>query len=76
LASFSHLALRFFWPPAGLALLLAFWHFFWISGCLLAFWPSSGFLAFFWLSGLHLAFRPSSDFLALLFGAIYLSLTT
>ncbi len=28
--------------------------FFWLSGLLLAFWPSSGFLAFFWLSGLLL----------------------
>jgi hypothetical protein len=36
--------------------------FFWLSGLLLAFWPSSGSLAFFWLSGLHLAFRTSSGF--------------
>ena len=34
------------------------------SVILLAFWPSSGFLAFFWLSGLLLAFWPSSGFLA------------
>ncbi len=36
----------------------------WNSWLILAFWPSSGFLALFWLSGLLLAFWPSSGFLA------------
>jgi hypothetical protein len=38
--------------------------FFWLSGLLLALWPSSGFLAFIWLSGLHLAFWPASGLCA------------
>ncbi len=36
----------------------------WNSWLVLAFWPSSGFLAFFWLSGLLLASWPSSGYLA------------